>query len=311
MRYDIVVIGGGPAGLSAAITARKRNATVCVISNPITDNPLARSRNVPNYPGLPDISGKDLLQKMCDQAADQGTDFCWQQALSVLATGSPENPAFSTSTNAGQVLTSSRLILAAGVARGSGLRDVQGASADLIPGEADYLGRGVSYCATCDGMFYKGRTAALLNLSAEAPKEAEFLVKAGVELYLVTKKSSQLAADYPGLADNSACHLVEGAATGISGDTLGVTGLTVTDKDGQARELAVAGVFILRPTIAIDSLIKGLALTEDGYVQVDAAMRTNIPGLYAAGDITGKPLQVAKAAGQGQVAVLDALGALG
>ena len=159
-------------------------------------------------------------------------------------------------------------------------------------GEEQYLGRGVSYCATCDGMLYRGRDVIVVGGSEESVREAGFLHEIGCNVSFLSKKP------------------VEGLAQGIdaatfknlevTGDGTKATGLVV---DGQERPCDCA--FILRPALAPGNLVTGLE--QDGaYIKVDRSMRTNIAGLYAAGDCTGRPLQVAKAVGEGLVAALSA-----
>jgi thioredoxin reductase (NADPH) len=296
--YDLAVVGAGPAGLSAAITARARGASVCLISNSIGDNPLARAQALPNYPGLPEVSGLELLDDMLKQAQSAGADFMFRQVLSVLPLGSADEPLFSLATADGQNFQARSVLLACGIAKG--------AKAQELPGEQRYLGHGVSYCATCDGMFFRGQKVAVVDLSSEAATEASVLLRMGVEVYFVTKTPAR---EFANLPQSDLFHFVPGKAVSISGDGQNLSALTLNGERGP-QTLELSGVFIFRPTIAPSSLLPGLAQTADGYVQVNADMRTNIAGVYAAGDMTGKPLQVVKAAGQGQVAALAALAAL-
>ena len=159
MKYELVIIGGGPAGLSAAMTARNRNLSVCVICGGAADSALYKAGHVTNYPGVPDVSGPALLETMTQQARALGADILHERALSAM----PMGKTFGVS--AGKEFAEGRaLLLATGIAqRGT------------FPGETDYLGRGVSYCATCDGMLYRGKRAAVIGLAADAPEEAGFL----------------------------------------------------------------------------------------------------------------------------------------
>ena len=144
--YDLLIIGGGPAGLSAAMTARNRNLTVCVICGGAADSALYKAGHVTNYPGVPDVSGPALLETMTQQARDLGADMLRERALSAM----PMGKTFGVS--AGKEFVEGRaLLLATGIAqRGT------------FPGETAFLGRGVSYCATCDGMLYRGKRAAVI-----------------------------------------------------------------------------------------------------------------------------------------------------
>ena len=136
MSCDILVIGGGPAGLSAAVNARARGRSVLVVSNPLEENPLWPAERVDNYPGLPGVSGADLLRDLRRHAERSGAEFLTGRALSSVQMGDAWYVSVGT-----DMYNAKAVILAAGVARGK-----------KFPGEAEFLGRGVSYCATCDGM---------------------------------------------------------------------------------------------------------------------------------------------------------------
>lgn len=257
MAYDVLVIGGGPAGLSAAVNVRARGRTVLVVSNPPEENPLWRAERVDNYLGLPGVTGAELLAAFRRHAEEAGAEFLEGRALSALRSGedwyvSVENA----------MVQARAVVLAAGVVRGK-----------KLPGEAELLGRGVSYCATCDGMLYRGKRVAVLGWTPSAKKEAEFLEGIGCEV---------LYFDRPRDCEIRGTDKVEAVTRG------GVTE-------------AVEGVFLLRPAMAPGDLFPGLA-AEGGFVAVDRDMATNLPGVFAAGDCAGGPLQVSKAAGEGLIA---------
>ncbi|MCL1880517.1 MAG: FAD-dependent oxidoreductase [Actinomycetia bacterium] len=288
--YDIAIIGAGPAGLSAAITARSRNQQVLVLSNPLAASPLARSQRVDNYPGMPEVSGLCLLQTMYAQAEKLGAEIREGRVVSVLPFG--QQFALTSGTEDYQAAT---VILALGIA-----------AAESFPGEAEFLGRGVSYCATCDGMLFRGRRIAVIGLNSEAISEATFLQGIGCEVvYLAPKADSELMKLDVGIERRV------GKVTAITGDGKGVTAIEFIDAADQAAvQVDVAGVFILRPAIAPDALLPGLAL-DGAYIKVEKDMATSVKGVFAAGDCVGKPLQIAKAVGQGQLAGFAAVDYLG
>lgn len=257
MSFDVLVIGGGPAGLSAAVNARARGKTALVVSNPLEENPLWRSEKIDNYLGLPGMTGPELLGVFEKHAETAGVEFVSGKVL---------NTAFAADTwylsVGSEMQEAASIVLAGGVVRGR-----------KFPGEEEFLGRGVSYCATCDGMLYRGKKVAVLGFSETASHEADFLREIGCTVTYFDRPK--------------ACE--------IRGDAQ-VEELTV---DGESH--TVDGVFILRPTMAPTDLFPGLAV-EGGYVTVDRRMATNLPGLFAAGDCTGGPLQVSKAAGEGLIA---------
>ena len=257
MSCDILVIGGGPAGLSAAVNARARGRSVLVVSNPLEENPLWPAERVDNYPGLPAVSGAELLTQLRRHAERSGAEFLTGRALTSVRMGD----AWYVSVGP-DMYNAKAVVLAAGVARGK-----------KFPGEAEFLGRGVSYCATCDGMLYRGKDVAVLGYSDSARQEAEFLERIGCRVTYFDRPRT--------------CE-IHGEET--------VRSVTC---DGQSTD--VDCVFILRPALAPTDLFPGLE-TEKGFVAVDRRMATNLPGLFSAGDCTGGPLQAAKAAGEGLIA---------
>lgn len=257
MSYDVLVIGGGPAGMSAALNARARGKRVLVVSNPLEENPLWRSKLVDNHLGMPRISGAEMLTSFRRHAEAAGAEFRTGKVLSTVRMGDDWYVSIGS-----DMEHAGALVLAAGVARGR-----------KFSGEAEFLGRGVSYCATCDGMLYRGKPVAVVGYTDTARQEAEFLQKIGCSVtYFDRPKQCEIRGD--GRVESVTC-------------------------DG--RTIPAEGVFILRPTMAPTELFPGLAV-EQGYVTVDRRMATNLPGLFAAGDCTGGPLQVSKAAGDGLIA---------
>ena len=266
MKYDLLIVGGGPAGLTAAIHARARDKSVLVISNDPLASPLSKAPAMANYPGLPGVTGRELVEGLMAQAKDLGAEFKQGRALSVMPMGSSVMVSVGSDAEEGRAV-----ILAPGVSRAAPLK-----------GEAELLGRGVSYCATCDGMFYRGKAVVCAGDAPNFDEEAEFLRSIGCQ---VTVKR------LPGLS--------------ILG-TERVTGV----RDAKGEETPCDGVFLLRASIAPAQLAPGLE-TEGGYIKVDARMATSLPGVFAAGDCTGQPLQLAKAVGQGQAAAHFAIEAMG
>lgn len=271
--WDCIVIGGGPAGLSAALNLRRRGRTVLVLSGgaPL----LEKAELVDNYLGMPGVTGKEMMERFRAHTAAQGAVLKAQRAGNVM----PMGGTFLVGAGS-DMYTSRAVILACGVSK-----------AGYVPGEAEYLGRGVSYCATCDGMLYRQKRVAVWGLSPEAPEEAEFLHSIGCRVTYIAAKRPQALAQ--GIA------FVSGAVTAVYG------GAAVTAVDVKGEMLETDGLFILRPAAPPDALVPGIGM-ENGRVKTDAAMRTSIPRLYAAGDMLGAPLQVAKAVGEGLIAGLCA-----
>ncbi len=274
MKYDIIVLGSGPAGLSAAVTARGRNKSVLVIGNRWQDSPLARAERVDNYLGMPGMTGMEMLEAFQRHAQEMGVEMVTGKVLSIM-----EWEGFNLTVGS-QLYQGSALILAPGVVRQA-----------KFPREETYLGRGVSYCATCDGMLYRNKPVAVVGRSKDAPHEAAYLKSIGCQVvYVAPKRPDQLEEDIP---------FIQAAKLAVKGEQ------TVTALEADGADIPVNGVFILREAVAPGDLLPGLTL-EKGAIQVDRSMATSVPGVFAAGDATGAPLQVSKAVGEGLIAALSA-----
>ncbi len=260
---DVIIIGGGPAGISAALTAMHRGKTALIVSSAPEDSPLWKAEHIDNYPGLPGVTGRELIETLLRHAEGSGAQLMRGRALSVLPMGRSFGVSVGSDFAEGRAV-----ILASGLSR-----------AKPYPGEAEFLGAGVSYCATCDGMLYRGKKVAVIGLSADAPEEAEFLRSIGCE---VEYFDASRAKKYEILGSERVEKLL---ADGV--------------------EYEVSCVFILRSGVAPGSLVPGLEL--DGpHIKVDADMATSVPGVFAAGDCVGAPYQVGKAVGEGNIAGISA-----
>lgn len=294
--YDIAIIGAGPAGLSAAITARNRNKQVLVISNRVQENLLAKAHTITNYPGMPKVSGQTLLSEIEAQAKNLGAQIINERVTTVL----PAGDYFSIS--AGSEAFQARTVILA-IGKNSGKPFV---------GENEFVGRGVSHCATCDGMFFKNATVVVVGLSAEAPNEANFLNEIGAKVIYLSPKPAE------GLSGS--IDVRQGSVVEIKGDAMGVTEVLFkpkeaagvhapTSKTKKLESIVCSGVFILRPSIAPNMLVAGIQ-TKGGQILVNDKLETSVVGVFAAGDCLGEPLQIAKAVGEGQVACLNAINKL-
>ncbi len=258
--YDVLIIGGGIAAVSAALTCRNRGKRVAVVLNSLESQSLYKAERITNYPGL-ELSGKEFAETLRRQLEGCGADLIRGRALSVM----PLGDTFGTAVG-NDFYEAKSVILALGITREK-----------LYPGESEYLGRGVSYCATCDGMLYKGKKVALIGSSAEAYEDAAFLREICAEVL----------------------HFPKPQRFAISGG-MKVNRLTVDDEEHD-----VDAVFIIKDSISVSKLAEGLERDKNGIV-VDRSMATSIPGIFAAGDCTGRPYQLAKAAGEGNIAALSA-----
>ena len=278
MRYDIAVIGTGPAGLEAAITAKVRNKTVLLLGSKGSSDKVSKAHTIQNYLGLPDIPGAEMAKTFLDHATSMGVEITEDKVNAVYSMGSY----FAIQCHNGDYEASS-VIVAAGMS-----------AMKPFKGEMENLGRGVSYCATCDAALYKGKTAIIVAYSEEDEPEAEFLAERADKVYYLPQY------EYAGSLGGN----IE-VTCGLKPDAIdykdGVATLT-TDGDTFSAD----GIFILRQQIAPSQLVPGLTM-DGNHVAVDRQMATNIKGLFACGDITGTPYQYIKAAGEGNVAALSAV----
>ena len=271
---DIIIIGAGPAGLSAAVNALTRGKTVRIFSN--RENYLSKAERVDNHLGFYHVSGKELMDKFKEHAETMGIKIEDGKVVNIL----PLGESFMVNIN-GQIAEAKKVILAMGISK---IKE--------LPGEAKLLGVGVSYCATCDGMLYRGKNAVVWDQSKDAWEEANFLASIGVNVTFVSKKPRQ-----ENLSND--INFINGAITEIMGEN------SVEEVIIGNESIKADAVFMLRDAVAPTALIDGLEL-DGNFINVDKHMETNISGVYAAGDITGKPLQLSKAVSEGLIAAQHA-----
>lgn len=275
---DLLIVGSGPAAWSCALTARQRNLSVVVAAAASATGWLQKAERIDNYPGLPQVSGKELLRIFRQQAEDAGTLVMPHLARQIMPMG--ESGYMTLVGN--DIVESKAVVLAMGAARPK-----------LLPGEEDLLGMGVSWCGTCDGMFYRGMEVAVLSAWVGGVEEGEFLsgLASHVDYYFLARHDQPDSIPYT-LCEGSPKELIRQEDGHIA---------VRTDKGEKVYD----GVFIFRPAVAPDSLLPGLEL--DGpFIRADRRMATNLPHVYACGDCTGHPLQIAKAVGEGNIAAISA-----
>lgn len=272
--FDIAIIGGGPAGLSSAVTGAIRKKKIALFEQGEFSAKLQKAHTVDNYVGLPEISGKDLMQKMADHALSyEEVSLIKEKVTNIFI----DNDNFMILTNKGNYQAKS-VIMAIGVA-----------PAKLLPGEKEFLGRGVSYCATCDGMLYKGKEVVVIGYTAEAEHEAEYLAEICEKVTYLPQYKMSDEKKYSFIVKKDIIKEIVG--------TMKVEQLVLGKET-----IAADGIFIIRATDPIDNIFPELAL-ENQVVKVDRDMATNIKGVFAAGDCIGKPWQISKASGEGLVAI--------
>ena len=277
-RYDIAIVGTGPGGLEAAITAKLRNKDIILFGSKELSHKITKAVEIRNYLGLPDITGEKLAGAYHDHLEAMEIKINETRINAVYAMGD-----YFVLQSADQMFESKSVIISTGVVAGK-----------AFPGEDENLGRGVSYCATCDAALYKGKEAIVIGYSVREEEEANFLAeKADKVTYIALYKDvSQLADNIEVVTGTVPKEIIK------EGDKM----ILVTNKD----RLSADGIFILRDAVSADKLVPGL-LMEDGHIAVGRDMSTNIEGVFACGDVTGKPYQYIKAGGEGNIAALSAI----
>ena len=277
-RYDVAIIGTGPAGVSAALTAKNRNLSILLLGSRQMSEKVAKAHEIRNYPGLPMVKGQELAAAFRDQLEKMEIPVTEQRIGAVYAMGD-----YFALQAGEEMIEAKTVILATGVVM-----------AKPLPGEEELLGRGVSYCATCDAPLYRGRNAAVIGYTPGEEAEAAFL---GGVCSKVTY--FPMYADKPELPDT--VKVIRGKPLEIRKTD---AGLTVKTAEG---EYPADGVFVLREAVVPAQLVPGLE-TDGAHVKVNRRMETNLPGVFACGDLTGTPYQYIKAAGEGNVAAISAAG---
>ncbi len=292
--YDVIIIGGGPAGLSAAqYTSRSKLKTV-VLDKSAAAGALAYASIIENYPGLTSpMSGKELLDVFKQQALSFGAEYIESQIIGVKLDSDIKEVFTIDSSYKGKAVI---------IATGSMGRK------PTIEGEAGFLGRGVSYCAVCDAAFFKDKTVCVIGNSEEAVKEAGFLTKFAETVYLISPTPKLKVDDHPALHEKNLKVILESFVKSIEGtDT--VEKIRIVDSSKKESEIPLSGVFVYmhgsKPIV--DFLYGSVELTEEECIQANRMMETATPGVFAAGDVICTEIrQVVTAASNGCVAALSA-----
>lgn len=274
-RYDIAIIGTGPAGLSAALTAKIRNKKILLLGSADLSEKVEKAHTVQNYLGLPAVSGADMQQAFLQHIRQMDITITEKKVNTIYPMGD-----FFGIQMGMEMAQADAVILATGV------------TADKpYPGENELLGKGVSYCATCDAPLYRERTVAVIGFGPKEEEEAAFLAEVAEKVYYFPMYKGDIHANVTVVREKPEAILGEEKVQSVR---------------TASQEYPVDGVFVLRESILPEHLLKGLQL-EGNRVVVNLNMETNIPGCFACGDLAGKPYQYIKAAGQGNVAALSAV----
>jgi len=276
-RYDIAIVGSGPAGVSAALNAKIRNKSFVIFGSNELSNKLVKAHEINNYLGFYGKSGKEIQEAFSNHLKSMDIQITEEKINNIYAMGDY----FALMVN-DKIYEATSVILATGIQYGK-----------LFLGEEKLLGKGVGYCATCDAPLYKNRVVTIIAYSKKEEEEANFIATLASKVYYVPMYKEAVEVD-------SSIEIVKDTPVEITGED------KVEKLILKTREITTDGLFILRDSISPGQLVPGLKIV-DNHVEVDRQMQTNLKGCFAAGDIVGRPYQYIKSAGEGNVAALSAV----
>ncbi len=291
-KYDVIVIGAGPGGLTAGLYASRANLSVLILDRGIYGGQMNNTAEVENYPGFKSILGPDLAEKMYQGATQFGAEYAYGSVEKVEVNGDLK-----------QVITDSETYEAPVViiATGSQYRKLG------VEGEVEYAGRGVSYCAVCDGAFFKDQPLAVIGGGDSAVEEGVYLAKLASNVNIIHRRDqlrAQKILQERAFANDKIDFTWDTVVTKINGGQKVTSVSTHNKKTGEDGELKVNGVFIYVGVIPLSEPFKELGITdEQGWIKTDELMQTSLPGVYAIGDVRAKELrQITTAVGDGSIA---------
>ena len=276
-RYDIAIVGSGPAGLSAALNAKIRKKSFIIFGNDNLSGKLVKAHEINNYLGFHGKSGKEIKEEFEKHIKAMDITVTNEKVNNIYAMGKY----YALMVN-DKMYEATSVILATGIQYGK-----------LFPGEERLLGKGVGYCATCDAPLYKDKVVTIIAESKKEEEEANFISSIASKVYYIPTYKEEVEVD-------SSIEIIRDTPIEIVGEDK-VEKLILKN-----REIETDGLFILRDSISPGQLVPGLKIV-DNHVEVDRLMKTNLSGCFAAGDIVGKPYQYIKSAGEGNIAALSAV----
>ena len=276
-RYDIAIIGSGPAGLSAALNAKIRKKNFILFGNKDLTSKLVKAHKINNYLGFYNRSGKEIADEFSRHIDEMGIEITEERVNNIYAMGDY----FGIMVN-DKMYEATSVILATGVQYGR-----------LLDGEERFLGKGVGYCATCDAPLYKNKVVTIIAYNKHDEEEANFIASIASNVYYVPMYDEEVEVD-------DSIEIVKGIPVEVIGEEK-VKKLKLKD-----REIETDGIFILRDSVSPGQLVPGIKIV-DNHIDVTRSMETSIKGCFAAGDVVGKPYQYVKSAGEGNIAALSAV----
>lgn len=293
-KYDVIIIGAGPGGMTTALYASRANLKVVMLDRGAYGGNLNNTASIVNYSGFKDVQGPELAEKMYQGATQFGAEYAYGTVTKVEVDGANKK----VTTDMGETYVAPVVV----IGTGSDHRKLG------VPGEEEFGGRGVSYCAVCDGAFFKGKHLVVVGGGDSAVEEGLYLTQLASKVTVLVRRGELRA--QPMLQDEAKKNpkmefVFNTSVTEIMGDDVKVTGVkTHNNETGEDGELAADGVFIYVGNIPLTKPFVDLGILDDqGWVKTDTVMQTSIPGIYAIGDVRETPLrQIATAVGDGAIA---------
>lgn len=293
-KYDVIIIGAGPGGMTTALYASRANLKVVMLDRGAYGGNLNNTASIVNYTGFKDVQGPELAEKMYQGATQFGAEYAYGTVTKLAV----EGPLKKVTTDMGDTFVAPVVV----IATGSDHRKLG------VPGEEEFSGRGVSYCAVCDGAFFKNRHLIVVGGGDSAIEEGLYLTQLASKVTVVVRRGELRA--QPMLQDEAAQNekmefVYNTNVTAVVGDDIKVTGVkTHNNKTGEDGEIAADGVFIYVGNVPMTKPFTELGILDDqGWVKTDNVMKTKIPGIFAIGDVRETPLrQIATAVGDGAIA---------
>lgn len=293
-KYDVIIIGAGPGGMTTALYASRANLKVVMLDRGAYGGNLNNTASIVNYSGFKDVQGPELAEKMYQGATQFGAEYAYGTVTKVEVDGANKK----VTTDMGETYVAPVVV----IGTGSDHRKLG------VPGEEEFGGRGVSYCAVCDGAFFKGKHLVVVGGGDSAVEEGLYLTQLASKVTVLVRRGELRA--QPMLQDEAKQNpkmefVFNTSVTEIMGDDVKVTGVkTHNNETGEDGELAADGVFIYVGNIPLTKPFADLGILDDqGWVKTDTVMQTSIPGIYAIGDVRETPLrQIATAVGDGAIA---------
>ena len=276
-RYDLAIVGSGPAGLSAALNAKIRNKKFIIFGNKELSHKLSKAPKINNYLGFYGVTGAQIKDKFAEHIDHMGIEITEERINNIYAMGDYFT-----------LMVNDKMYEATAVILATGMEYTK-----PIKGEIELLGKGVGYCATCDAPLYRGKTVSIIGYNKEAEEEANYVSELAGKVYYVPMYKGEYE-----IREN--IEIVDKKPLEIIGEN------KVSSLKLDGLDLETDGVFVLKDSISPGQLVPGLEIV-DGHINVDREMKCNIPGCFAAGDCVGKPYQYIKSAGEGNIAALSAV----